>query len=495
LALSHEYSEPPTPARERSRLRAWFAGLAIFVLTAVAFYLCPANQLTDSMYSMLLSETILRQHSVDLKYAHLKAAGSPDNTRDGGVPYETILVNGRLLYYLGWGSSVLSLPGVAVFNAAGVSTLGADGNYDWHGEMRIQRALASIVAAGAVGAIFCAGLTAGLPVSWAASIALATAFGTQVWSGASRSLWPQTWVLLLLSTAIWLLLKWDGCDGFRPVLIATLLSWMYFVRPASAFAIGVISIYVLLTWPKHRLAYVASGLAWLAAFIAFSFHFFHAPLPPYYHELGLLRFSQWPSHLAGLVLSPSRGMLIYCPALIFALYLPLRWWNRVEHKRLAIMAGGAIAANLAVLSGFKLWWGGWSYGPRELSDTIPFFALLAIVGCKAFLADHSVSAARRIAVVALGIVLVVLSVAVNAPGALSDNAFAWNAWADVDYYPERLWDWSHAQFLAPFFQGPPKEWTSHPQAFSRHRMATAPRVFARVVPRPALGREQTMVTA
>jgi hypothetical protein len=454
-----DHSKFRVSPRERTPARSLMAGVILFVFTGGVFYLCPANQMTDSMYSMLLSETMLHRHGVDLNYAHLKSA-SPESSRNG-EPYQTILVKGRLLYYLGWGSSILALPAVAVFNAAGISTLDSGGTYDWKSELRIQRPLAAAVASAAVCAIFAIGTSAELPLSWAVAIALGTAFGTQVWSGASRGLWSQTWFLFFMSVSIWLLLRWDRGRGvFRPVFMATLLSLIYFVRPASASTILIISIYVFLTYPKGRLAYFAAGLVWLGVFVVFSFHFFRAPLPPYYHEFGWLTLDDIQGHVAGVLLSPSRGLLIYCPVVLFSLYVTIAYWRRLEHRGLALVACAAIVANLAIVSSIKLWWGGWSYGPRELTDSIPFFALLTILGCKGLLWDNSISAGRRRGLIAAGVVLVAFSIALNAPGALSEQAFAWNAWADVDHHPERLWDWRHAQFLAPFFTSPPRQWVT-----------------------------------
>jgi hypothetical protein len=44
--------------------------------------------------------------------------------------------------------------------------------------------------------------------------------------------------------------------------------------------------------------------------------------------------------------------------------------------------------------------------------------------------------------------LLIASVAMNAPGALSESANMWNATPNIDTHPERLWDWRHPQFLA-----------------------------------------------
>ncbi len=427
---------------------------ALFVLVFAAFYWSPVQQILDSKYTMLLSESILRRHSFDLKYA-LPDVHSNDAA---GGPYQTALINGRLLYDFPCGGSVLALPAVAILNAAGISTLGPDGLYNLDGEALIQRILAPLLMAAAVWLIFRTALLVGLPVSWALVIALGTAFGTQLWSTTSRALWSLTWLVVLLTAVIWILMRCEAGKGrFRPILTATLLSWMYFVRPTASTAIIAISVYVLVTYPKALPAYVITGLAWLAAFVAYSFYLFGTALPSSYRMTWWFSLSQARHRMLGLLLSPSRGLFIFVPVVMFVLYLVVRYWKDLKHKRLAIVALAVIGANLTVVSMLMLWWGGWSYGPRELTDTIPFYALLAMLGCRAFLDDTSISLQRAAATIAAGLVLLMLSVVMNAPGALSGAANAWNAWAHLEEHPDRLWDWSHAQFLAPLNSTPPQD--------------------------------------
>ncbi len=431
-----------------------FLEAALFVLVFAAFYWSPAQQIWDSKYSMLLSQTILQRHSVDLKFAQLGGFSSP-----GTVDlYQTVAVNGRLLYYMPWGGSLLALPAVAALNASGISAIDADGRYDAQGEAAIQRIMAPLLMAATIWLIFRIALLAGLPVSWALVIAVGTAFGTQVWSTTSRALWSLTWLVTLLTLVIWILMRCEaGKSRFRPILTATLLSWMYFVRPTGSTAIIAISFYVLVAYPAALPAYVITGLVWLGAFVGCSFYFFGAPLPPYYRMTWWFSVSEARHRLLGLLLSPSRGLLVYVPVVMFVLYLAIRYWKDLKHKRLAIVALAAIGANLTLVSMLMLWWGGWSYGPRELTDTIPFFVLLAILGCRAFLDDSSIGLHRASATIAAGLTLLALSVVMNAPGALSGAANAWNAWAHLEEHHDRLWDWSHAQFLAPLNSTPPPE--------------------------------------
>ena len=87
--------------------------------------------------------------------------------------------------------------------------------------------------------------------------------------------------------------------------------------------------------------------------------------------------------LTGLLVAPSRGLLIYSPALWL---LPFGLWSLRSDSSLSrlqriVLAWWLLAAlgTLFVYARWHMWWGGWSYGPRFLSEVMPllgiFFAL------------------------------------------------------------------------------------------------------------------------
>ena len=225
------------------------------------------------------------------------------------------------------------------------------------------------------------------------------------------------------------------------------------MRPTAATAIVAISIYVLIAQPEVLPAYPITGVIWLALFVPCSLYIFGAPLPPYYRMTWWFSMAQARHRLAGVLLSPSRGLLIYVPVVVFVLYLVADYWKELKHKRLAMVALAVIAADLTMVSMLLLWWGGWSYGPRELTDTIPFFVLLAILGVRAFLDDLPSTAPGR---------------SHNRRGIGPADAERRHqcAWRFVRRH-QRLerggesrtasrppWDWSHAQVLAPLNAAP-----------------------------------------
>jgi hypothetical protein len=75
------------------------------------------------------------------------------------------------------------------------------------------------------------------------------------------------------------------------------------------------------------------------------------------------------------LVSPYRGLLLYCPVLAFALPGAILAW-REGHKALVAVSVSAILAILLLASSFNGWWAGWATGPRYLIVSIPFWCLL-----------------------------------------------------------------------------------------------------------------------
>jgi hypothetical protein len=130
-------------------------------------------------------------------------------------------------------------------------------------------------------------------------------------------------------------------------------------------------------------------------------------------------------------------------------YLTARYWRRMPFRPLGLLAVAAIAAQMIMTASWAAWWGGGSYGPRLLLDTVPWFVVLTILGVKAFLEDQWLTMPERAAVTSIGLLLLTISVAMNAVGAMSvAAAISWNSNPSIDANPERVWDWEHPQFLA-----------------------------------------------
>jgi len=412
----------------------------------LVFVFSPEHDLNDSKYSILLSENLLRNHSLAIdEHAVPRLAVMPPGYRENGYPYQLDIVNGVLLYRYPAGSSVLSLPFVALANIAGVSAHTADGRYRIRGELYIQAALASLLMATLTVVFFRIALLM-LPVIWSVVLALGGVLSTQIWSTASRVLWSHTWQILLFGVVIYILLSEEERDARgRPILLATLMSWAYFVRPTSSIPIAAISIYMLIFRRKEFFAYASTGAMWLIVFIAYSWRTFGTVLPAYYlFQLSSQHF--WEA-LAGDLISPSRGLFIYVPSTMFVLALSAYYWRTLPHRRLAVVCLSIIAVHLIVISTDPGWWGGHCYGARLSTDIVPWFFLLAVLATRC-LVDEGRPMMKQFAVM-LGLLTLVIGTFMNGRGAISYPANNWvNVPVNVDRDSHRVWDWSDPQFLA-----------------------------------------------
>jgi hypothetical protein len=439
------------------------ATVLIFLLTLSIFLASKVHQIADSNYSMLLSQSLLDHQSFMLDHYAIpryEPVWQGDHFQNGPL-YHLEVVDGHLYYMFPPGTSVLSVPFVAVMNLFGVSAANADGTYNLEGEGRTQVKLAALLMA-MLAVLFYWTARLVLPVKWSVWVAVGGALGTQVYSTASRALWSETWGIFLLGVVVLLMVgqevgRWRG----HPIILASVLSWMYFVRPTYAVHIMAISVYMLIYHRKLFLRYAIMGGVWLAGLMIYSWSHFGSLLPSYYRA-GRLGFGQLWEALAGNLVSPARGTLVYVPALLFVAYLLVRYWRYAPLRRLVLLSLIVTAVHLFVISGFGHWWGGHSFGPRLTTGLVPWFVLLAVLGLKARLvwrerrAPSSRPQAGWRAEQALGVALLVLSVFINMRGATAKETWLWNQYPlGVDEHPERLWDWRQPQFLAGLLPAPP----------------------------------------
>jgi hypothetical protein len=228
---------------------------------------------------------------------------------------------------------------------------------------------------------------------------------------------------------------------------------MYLVRPTYAIPILAITIYIAIYHRQLLLWYAVTGMVWFAGFVAYSWHNFGQLLPNYYRA-SRLTFNNFGEALAGNLISPARGLLIYVPVLFFVAYLLVRYRKHAAPKRLVRLALFVIVAHWIATSGFPHWYGGHSYGPRLMTGVVPWLVLLAILGVRAMLTvreERSAETPRKRWRLesALGSLLLLSSMMINALGATSHATALWNIRpVDVDQQPSRVWDWRHPQFLA-----------------------------------------------
>ncbi len=142
---------------------------------------------------------------------------------------------------------------------------------------------------------------------------------------------------------------------------------------------------------------------------------------------------------AGILISPSRGLLVYSPVLLagfVGLYLVSRR-GTAPGSPVYLVSAVFLVTQLVFFGWWDAWWGGWSYGPRLLTEAA---AVLVVLSVPALERLHLNRLARPAFVI-----LLVYSASVQAIGALAYTG-AWDATpVNVDRDPGRLWDWQDSQ--------------------------------------------------
>lgn len=282
---------------------------------------------------------------------------------------------------------------------------------------------------------------------FALGIALCTALGTSVWSTTSMGYWPQTASIMVLSLTTYLLLymaRRGKTAALYFAILGLLVAFSYVVRPTNILTVVVVSATLIYSCRQNRrglMAYFAVAGIVAMLFFAYSWQTFGDLRPSYYQqELGSPDFAQ---ALAGLLISPGRGLIIFTPFLIMVV---VSVWLAVKGVEVPPFYWGILpilVLHWVIYAVWWNWWGGYSYGPRFFVDMIPYMMVLFYP----LFARWEQGEYKRLAYVFAA--LVVVSIFIHWQGTYF-SAWQWNDIPqNVDTAPERAWDWSDPAFLRP----------------------------------------------
>jgi len=389
---------------------------------------------SDAKGVTVVAQQLLADGTVSLKGKQLSYFAAGDPCSDRRIDRRLIVQNGRTLYYYPIGSALVALPFVAVENLFGVAA--TDRKADWKLQQKLVLATAAIVVA-----MFYKLLRGGFGPG--TSMALATMFfyGTLLAPTIAGAFWSVD--CEILCTGLVIALVWRGAHPIprmKGIALGALLFLGFLCRPT--FAAIVLPMFVYLGIRDRRglvLSACASGLL-LMAFIGFSEMNYGSFLPPYYLASRLSPDHAW-SALIGLLVSPSRGVLVFCPFLILlVVFVP--FVRRVGNPVLMACLSAAMLLQFASNVFFPHWTGGVSYGPRILANFVFAGCVISI----ALLQAMPVHAARAAQWCLVGTLLV--GMAINLPGLISSYTMLWNEFPPVDAGADIVFDWRFPQFLA-----------------------------------------------
>lgn len=125
---------------------------------------------------------------------------------------------------------------------------------------------------------------------------------------------------------------------------------------------------------KEFIIPAAGSVVGFALYGAYNFTRFGNPLN--FGQPFMFSFANIPAGFAGLLFSPGRGIIWYCPAVIMGV---LGFQKVAKRKRPeALLIAGLFGSFLLLHSLWTFWHGGWSWGPRFLVPVLP--GILALTG-------------------------------------------------------------------------------------------------------------------
>jgi hypothetical protein len=290
-------------------------------------------------------------------------------------------------------------------------------------------------------------------VASAAVVAVGFALGTGLWPTVSQTLWQHASAVWSATAAIWLWTRKDGARGVALfAALGILLGWTLSARLQLLPMVGLLVAGMLIRASrKERIACILALLVPIAMCAAFNIRWFGHPLGtlPRFEQASLLIHAQrhtwqWPwSGIAGLLLSPSRGLIVFSPIVLVVLAA------RAAPRDRSILRWSAVAAAAQFLlySCYSVWWGGHTYGPRYVLDLLPALLPAAAIGMSRL--AHAPLQVRMIAGAAL-----VWSMVTAATGAFCYPHDQWNTDpVSANRQHGRFWDVRDSQILRCWQRG------------------------------------------
>lgn len=404
------------------------ARASVFGLLCVGVFLLVLGARVDYTASDSLGALLVSQSLLDHGTIRLDAYGE-----DVGRYANLLERRGEHVYYYPpLGTSVFAVPYVAGLNALG-----------WRMPEHDQRAQRWLAAALAVVIFVLLFQIARLWLSFYPSALLAAAFwgGTSYASTMGTALWSHDLAAVFALAALWQVLR-AGETGseIRAAVLGALLFSAYLCRPTLAVLSPVLLLFVAVRDLRTAIRAALVVALLLAAFSLFSWTEFGELLPGYYMPKRLDG-GRWSTAAWGNLFSPARGLFVFSPFLLLPLLMPGTTREGLRGRGpIAILLVWPILHWIAI-SNFPHWWGGYSYGPRFMSDVLPALYVFFVAFAAVALARSPRTTWLMVALLGWGVF------AHTVQGLYNSYTVHWNKLPSIDETPERLFDWSDPPFL------------------------------------------------
>jgi hypothetical protein len=445
-------AQPEADVRNRNRLRtSLLIGLCCLVLYNANRRAISAGDTYPARY---LPFAILQYHTVFMNpIANVAAQGRGD-----GAYWMLPLPEGHLvsLYPLVVPLLVspLYIPAVAYMHFKGWT----DARLDYVARI-MEKLSASLLAALSVSLLYLL-LRRRMTEQAALLLTSAYAFGTTTWAVSSQALW-QHGMGQLLAIAVLLLLT-GPYSTWRALMAGVLCGLMACNRPPDVVLAAALGVYALFWAGRRRAALLATAAALPAALVLFYNLRFAGNIAGGYGVIGHARFfgHDLLPGMAGLLFSPTRGLLVFSPFLLFLIPAWRHLPRDREERRLTLLLTLGVVIQIMLYAKAD-WRSGLSWGPRYMTDLLPF-----LIWILAPVVDRLRGAGRACFVVMVGV-----AIAFEAIGAFCyEDGYDMPIYADdkgVDHRMQAAWRWRNAPFITSLRGGlaPPELWIETHGAF------------------------------
>ncbi len=210
---------------------------------------------------------------------------------------------------------------------------------------------------------------------WAVSAFLLYALGSWSFSVSSQALYQHGPAQLFLILGLWGLLEEEPTP--RHATLAGLgFASAFCCRPDSLFFLAAAGLFCLWRRPRRLAAFLAGAAPPLLLLAAYWHHYTGKIAPPDSGVQSSIMTAFQPEVLPGILLSPTRGLLLFMPAAFFGLW---GMWRRVRENALpwALPLALPLPALLVFYSFYGNWTGGQTFGTRYFATSAILLALFA----------------------------------------------------------------------------------------------------------------------
>lgn len=250
-------------------------------------------------------------------------------------------------------------------------------------KLAIAKVTASMLIAGCAVLIFFIALRY-LTKGRALLVALAYGLGSCVWAISSQTIWQQTINQFLLLLGAWFFLGAIHRPGIA-ALTGFILGAATASRVTAIAMFACVFGYLVLYQRRSCLWFVLGAWPVPALIGIYNWYYFGSPLTFAQELVGHMLATEktgspelWQTPLwkglLGLLVSPSRGLLVFSPFFALTFWGIVRIWRDTRfHAQRPLTI--ATLLMMGIQCRWFDWWGGWAYGYRPWLDVMPFLAL------------------------------------------------------------------------------------------------------------------------